>query len=741
MSMTSQAKKKLSTTIRGLRAHLLTALDDAVESTYRMSVRAQDAGLFERERTRRQRLERWISEEVHADSRGEELPASRDGRLTARFRAEAVKQAAYTLLNRLVLLRILEATGARNPPVVTGGWESKGYKRFREMAPALVQGDDSEGYAFLLQLLFEDLATELPGLYGSTGVADLIPVPAATLRHLVQALDDPELASCWDDDMTLGWVYQYFNDPDREDLDAKLNAGGKVQPHEVASKTQMFTERYMVDWLLQNTLGQTWLAMCAKNGWVAEVRADGTLDRLEERRAEWRAKRDRGEVELNALMPVAEGAEQRWAYWLPQPLPEDAAEHAPPTLREFKMLDPAVGSGHFLVVALDLLFALYKEEARHRELVDDAAWTDAAIVEHILAYNLHGIDLDPRAVQIAAAALWSKAKMLAPACRVQRLNLVASKLRLSSLPENDPALVELRRGVKEVGVAPALTDAIVEAMAGADHLGSLLRVDQAVEAAVALAEGAVEPDQGNLFDGFGEKQRKRIDPVAARIGIVERLDQFLATHTAADDLGLRLRGEQLAAGVRFVRMVQEGSYDLVVGNPPYQGTSKLADGVYVKEWYPLGKADLYAAFLQRGLELCRPGGMSALLTMRNWMFIKQYAHLREWLLQTFDLRALGDFAIGAFDEVPNDVLSVVASVFRKVPAVEAQSVALQPTALDDRSYDRARTGRKRAAVVAGVGRFEFEPAALKVVPEWPLVYWWGERALGAYISASLVPQL
>ncbi len=124
-----------------------------------------------------------------------------------------------------------------------------------------MRGDESEGYAYLLELVFEELALELPGLYGSNGVADLIPVGPATLRHLVESLDDPALAGCWTDDMTPGWVYQYWNDPEREALDAKLHAGGKVEPPEIASKTRMFTERYMVDWLLQNSLGPMWLAM------------------------------------------------------------------------------------------------------------------------------------------------------------------------------------------------------------------------------------------------------------------------------------------------------------------------------------------------------------------------------------------------------------------------------------------------------------------------------------------------
>jgi methylase of polypeptide subunit release factors len=86
------------------------------------------------------------------------------------------------------------------------------------------------------------------------------------------------------------------------------------------------------------------------------------------------------------------------------------------------------------------------------------------------------------------------------------------------------------------------------------------------------------------------------------------LEEFLTRHSTGDDLGLRLRGEQLAAGVRFLRLVREGAYDLVVANPPYQGTSKLSASKYIEKEYPLGKADLFAAFLLRGLELVRAGG-------------------------------------------------------------------------------------------------------------------------------------
>ena len=739
MTMTPEAKTRLSKTIRGLRQRLLEDLEGALQGAYRLGIPADKAKLPAVAAARRARLDRWVGAQVSAQ--GSKAKASRDAAVL-RFRGEVVKTAAYTWLNRLVYLRLLEGAGLRPMAVVTGGWSSPGYQDFRDLAPGLC-ADETEGYALLLGLIFDELALDLPGLFGGAGLAELVPVPASTLRAVVEALDDDALASCWTDDMTLGWVYQYWNDPEREALDAKLNGGGKVEPHEIASKTQMFTERYMVDWLLQNSLGPMWLAMCSKHGWTPKVQADGTLARLDERRAQWRAKRDAGEVELTELMPLRGEQERRWAYYVPQEIPTDAVETAPESVRDLKLLDPAVGSGHFLVVALDLLVALYREEAEHRGEQGQSQWSDRAIVERVLEENLCGIDLDPRAVQIAAAGLWLKALQVSAQARPRRMNLVASNLRLAGLPKDDPGLVQLQKEVeRDTGIPAALTDRVLGALQGADHLGSLLKVDDAVEQTLAEHEerlSQVTADQGKLFEGFAaERTRRKVSVEEAKASLLARLEVFLEAHSSREDLGLRLLGEQLAAGVRFVRMVREGTYDLVVGNPPYQGTSKMAEAGYVKKHYPRGKADLYAAFLQRGLELAREGGTSALLTMRNWMFIKQYAGLREWLLENWDLRALGDFAIGAFDEVPNDVLSVVVSVFRKRAPVSTKSVAAQPSPPDDRSYDRARTKRKRAAVLGQVGRHEFDPAALKVVPEWPLVYWWNAPLLSLYSGRNIV---
>ncbi len=749
--MTPDAKKALSSTIRGLRQRLLDDLHLATESAYRLSVRPQDAGLDEAARTNRKRLDSWLDEQVRAQ------PAGGRRRERAEFLREAEQQAAYTLLNRLVILRLMEEPGPsdqplRKPALIKGGWNSRAYQDFRDLARGVVRDDPAEGFAFLLQLVCEELAEDLPGLFGSAGIADVIPIPAATLRHAVEELNKEELETCWSDDMTLGWVYQYWNDPERERLDAKINDGGKIEPHEIASKTQMFTERYMVDWMLQNSLGMMWFTLCKKHSWTPELKANGTLQRLEERRVDWRAMRASGEVNLTELMPLETDEERRWAYFLPgQEIPEEAVELAPESVREWKILDPAVGSGHFLVVSLGLLLALFQEEARHRGLQDAPEWSDRAIVEHLLAHTLHGIDIDPRAVQIAAASLWLKGKSLCPEIEPEQLNLVAPNLRLADLPDDDPTLVELRSDIEaETGISGEFTSQILQALRGADHLGSLLKIDQALDAAINHQEqrlkalrGRALQVQSDLFGGAPPVQAE-MDFIAAeaRADLQELLEQFLSRHSSANDLGLRLYGEQLAAGVRFVRMLKEMTYHLVVANPPYQGTSKMASTSYVESTYSDGKADLYAAFLLRGLELVRAGGVSSMLTMRGWMFLKQYSELRGTLLRSFSLRQIHDLSSGAFEEISaaQVVVSVASSIVMHLPNAPGPSIALK--AFDDETVTTpGETARKRAATLCQGRVYQFREEALRDVPEWPLVYWWGPQDIEPFTTRPLVGEV
>ena len=734
MTMTPDAKSELSKTIRRIRERLLTDLHDANERAYRLGVPIAKAKLNEEATIRRQRMEAWIDEQIRAETRDEKRDA-------ISFRKEIEKQAAYTFLNRIVILRLMESWGLRGPAVATKGWDSKGYKDFRQLARTLVQVDkETEGFGFLLKLIFEDLAIDLPGLYGSGGLADQVPIPPATMRYVIEELDADVMESCWTDDMTLGWVYQYWNDPEREALDDKINDGGKIEPHEIASKTQMFTERYMVDWLLQNSLGPMWLAMCKKHGWTPDAESTGTLDELEKRRVEWRAKRDAGEVELTDLMPLNSDLEKQWAYYVPQPIPDDAVEHANESVRDLKILDPAVGSGHFLVAAFDLLHALYQEEARHRGESDDTEkWSDQAIVERILEHNLNGIDLDSRAVQIAAAALWMKARLKCESAQPANLNLVASNLGIARLPHNDPALVELRRAVEEeTGIPANLTNQIIEALQGADHLGSLLKVDTALDEAISQYEKDLGWEnnamQLKMFpDGRMEQEKLPFGKERVKANLLSEIETFLSKLVSGNDLGLRLRGEELAAGIRLLRVNRQETYDLVIANPPYQGSSKLSETLYVDTRYEAGKADLFSAFLLRGLELVRKNGTSAMLTMRNWLFTKQFVSLRAFLFEEADIRSLGDLDKGAFETMAtSQLISVSLCVIRRTKPSVDHTVAIQPTAPGEKFWSRDRTELKRAAVLCQRRTFRFHLHQLKHIDMWPLVYWWTPDFLEEY---------
>lgn len=720
------AKGRLSATVRALREDLLRDIHAEAESRYRLSVPIGHAGLAEGAHVRRDRLEAWLDEQVRSGTRGakETLPQARERHLRA-----AEKLAAATFLNRLVVLRQMEALGLSRPAVVTGGWQSPGYREFREYAQALLQ-DETEGYGVLLGLLFDEMAVDLPGLFGAVGISDLFPIPATMLRATVEALDDPAIESAWGDDTTLGWVYQFWNDPDREGLDEKLRNHGKIENHEIAAKTQLFTDRYIVEWMLQNSIGQIWFAICQKHGWTPEVAADGTLERLEARRIDWRARRGAGEVDIEALMPIEGDREERWKYWVPRELPSDAADSAPGTLRDLKLLDPACGSGHFLVIAFGLLGALYEEEARHR----GEAWAHCQIAEWIVENNLHGLDLDPRAVQIAAAALWVQARTYSRDAEPRKMNLVASNLGLAALPDDDPALVELKAEIqKATGIPEDLTMRIVHALKGADYLGSLLKVDAAVDEAIARHEkelSRVGSGQGDLFEGFG---RVAVTGAEAKCSMLGLLDQFLAKCTSGDDLGLRLRGEQLATGVRFARLLREGQYHLVVGNPPYQGTGKMVDGAYYAARYGAAKPDVSAAFLLRALDLCCRGGLSLLLTIRGWLFVGQFQRLRETLFEKADVRLIGDFDQGAFSNEVGNLLSVSSMLMQQVAPRGGEGVAMLPTSFETRwRNDNRRAFRKEAALIAGEGKYVFSPGRLRVVPEWPMIYWWEDEFIARY---------
>ncbi|MCC6645747.1 MAG: SAM-dependent methyltransferase [Polyangiaceae bacterium] len=540
--MAPEAMEALASSVRRLRTLLEGDLASQLERRLRLSVPRARAGLGEQEARLRARLESWLAERERAHGASSRAGAAFDAR------ALAVSELGASWLHRLVLLRQLEACGISRPTVLTGGWRSKGYLELRSHAPALTdgQGDSGhEGLDVLLRLVFDELSVELPGLYGEHPLDRTISLSPGALRELVTALDAPALATAWHDDTTLGWVYQFWNDPDREAIDRRVGPRGKVSVHEVAAKTQLFTERYMVDWLLQNSLGRVALALSRARGEAGQGMAPPSWPMLV-----------RGAAALDGELPRQ--------------------------LSELRVLDPACGSGHFLAGAFDLLVPLYREEARDRGV----ELSEEEIADSIIRHNLHGVDIDPRAVQIAAAVLFLKARRLAPRAPIPPMNLVAATFDLDGLAPAERSLVGVR--------------------------GSLTRLQP-------LADD---------------------DAAAAR-------EQIVAGQGGAGDLGVRFDGAQLPAGLRLRHMLVEGRYDVVVFNPPYLAVSKIdLPGDALTEAFG-DSPDLVAAFVERALELCKPNGLIAFVALSNWMFLGSFRATRARVLAGH-LHLVADLGRGAF---------------------------------------------------------------------------------------------
>ncbi|MEP0983966.1 DNA methyltransferase [Leptolyngbya sp. FACHB-17] len=340
-------------------------------------------------------------------------------------------------------------------------------------------------------------------------------------------------------------------------------------------------------------------------------------------------------------MPILTEEEHRWKYWMPQEPSDEFVEAIPESIRSLKIFDPAVGSGHFLIIAFTVLAAFYEEEARH--LCKN--WEPKQIAEWIIEENLHGVDIDPRAVQIAAAAVFLKAKTYAKDAAPSIVNLVASNFGIASLPKNDQAILDLKQALKEeIDLSEEMADIILEAISQADYLGSLLKIDEAVQEAIAQYRRQFEPRQLEIGETVSEDAKPSFSDEQAEATIFENLVEFLNRRTSSEDLGLRLRGEQLAAGVRFIQLVRKGEYDLVIANPPYLGAGKMQHRRYIEKHYSISKADLYAVFIQRGIELvdfAKLRGLSAMITMRGWMFIKDYEDLRAFILPQKTVSRIG----------------------------------------------------------------------------------------------------
>lgn len=300
-----------------------------------------------------------------------------------------VREQAFTVLNRLAALRMAEARGLLIESV-GNGFQAKGFQLYARLVSTGL-GETGDAYRVYLFSVFDELAQDLPGLFDRYSPQGRLFPREAALLQVLNLINDADIAPLWSEDETIGWIYQYFNS--KEERKAMRDASQAPRnSRELAVRNQFFTPRYVVEFLVDNTLGRLW---------------------------------------FNATGGVT-GLRERCQYLLVKP---DETLQAATKLRDprtLKLLDPACGSMHFGLYAFDLFAEIYREawawEQQHgpgslevstqpqaalkplSQTYEDEAAFLCDVPRLIIEHNIYGVDIDPRAAQIASLALWLRAQ-------------------------------------------------------------------------------------------------------------------------------------------------------------------------------------------------------------------------------------------------------------------------------------------------------------------------------------------
>lgn len=530
-----------------------------------------------------------------------------------------VREQAFTVLNRLAALRMAEARGLLIESV-GNGYQAKGFQLYVRLAGAGL-GETGDAYRVYLQSVFDELSQDLPGLFDRySPQGRLFPREAALMQVLGQ-INHGEIDPLWAEDETIGWIYQYFNS--KEERKAMRDASQAPRnSRELAVRNQFFTPRYVVEFLVDNTLGRLWF------NWTG------------------------GQTALR----------DRCQYLLVKPDEQSEAAERLRDPRTIKLLDPACGSMHFGLYAFDLFQEIYREawdwEQAHgpgvldretggspdlKSLADTYPDHDAFardVPRLIIEHNIYGVDIDPRAAQIASLALWLRAQRAWHEAGVKakdRPQVGQGQVVAAVAP---PAEVDLRkRFMEELDPLDAeLFEQTLFMLKGLPELGVLLQVEKELPALIRKVFG----EHGDLFRAEDMAQWQKAE---------ERLREALTdfARAARSTYQGRLFADDALQGLRMIDHCRE-VFDVVVMNPPF-GALATGTKAAMNEAYPNSKNDLLAIFVERGLELMRVEARLGAITSRTCFFLSSFQKWREEiLLGIAQPEVVADLGLGVMDD-------------------------------------------------------------------------------------------
>jgi len=556
-----------------------------------------------------------------------------------------VNGVGYTLINRITALRCMEVRGFIDQPVTQIG-ESDLTPAAEQVAienPLLDSRDEALVVAYEEEC--ERLSDEVELLFDTDSPYDVIDPEPDTFRDSIAMLDDiPD--EVWRADDVLGWVYEYYNVALLDDLRRKGDRDG-LEPEDVPPANQFYTPHWVVRMLTDNSLGKLYLEDTGELSDAVEAQDSLTPDERKNR----------------PLSPdESSNISDFCTYLVPSEEEGEPPEFDGP--EDIRVIDPACGSGHFLLYAFDVLERIYRVE------------TDldhAEIPREILRNNLYGVDLDMRACQLAAFNLYLKGRTRAEAegangFDMSEVGIVCADAKVADVEGVEEVFDEVADGKSDVEEA---LRRILDAFEEVHGLGSLLDV-----------RGTL----GDLFEDDSEQDGVQItledDPREHYT-----LGQLLHSLREAVD---QHRGEDsfLAQDLRsFVRLldVLVQDYDVALMNPPYGSKNRMPDSVedYVKEHYTYSP-EFYINFFEVCDRLTRDNGRIGMLVSRSFMYKQRWEDFRKDFIGSkgsFDF--LAEFGLGILDN----------ATVRTAGTVVRSSASQSPSGTFLRLYDMA-AGKK-----------------------------------------------
>lgn len=409
---------------------------------------------------------------------------------------------------------------------------------------------------------------------------------------------------------SLGWVYQFWQSKRKDEVN---KSEVKIGADELSPVTQLFTEPYMVSFLLDNALGAWWAGKRLTESDWQNAQSEKEL-------------RDKAAIEGVSLEYLRFVQDEQTKQWQPASGTFDAW---PDDLSEFKAIDPCCGSGHFLVAIFLMLVPMRMQLGNLSE---------QQAIDKVLSENLYGLELDQRCVELAVFALALEAwryKNGGGYRRLPELHLACSGLSIAAARDE---WKELSRKAGKQNLSIAL-DWMYQTFQDAPVLGSLINPRRSDAAKIAkwddlqqLLGDALAKDQSNTYDSDSSEQTNQLEA-----GIVAQ--------------GLAKAAELLGS-----------QYTWVVTNVPYLGRGNQDDLLkdYSESYYPEGKNDLATVFLERCLEFCNEGGTSSVVLPQNWLFLTTYRKFREKLLKQNDWLFVVKLGGGAeaFEVGPGNITNI-----------------------------------------------------------------------------------